>query len=534
MLLSNVKIRRTAVIAEINEELLKQITKLRSDYEELNNRLTIKESELKTCINDRLDNIEKVLTKYSDTWKNNKSCIIECDEISFDDIIYDNIEVEPAFLPLLSNPLVQRLNYIKQLSLAYYAYPSATHTRFAHSLGVCRNIESALNNFFQRMIFYTKNGKDSFNITNEDRDKIILKAKTAAFLHDIGHGPFCHALDRYVGYSILDNALPDKYYTPIYISEYLDSSIRSMGLNPEDIKNILSKNRSDLTGYDNLIADLIDSPLDVDRIDYLARDARFTGLIEGYINVGTLINKMVVYFEDGKYMLAFKKAAIPYIEHFMYARDVMYIKCYENPIKIAADSMIIKALDDFISNNNLKNRIQDIVLLTDEQLINLIKLSSGQATTSREILEALFTRKIFELSYEAMLIKNDKNGARIEDLIKSISEGNFKYVYIDLIKSWEKEITRQTDSNRIKPWQIMISVSNPNVFLQREGASKILIKNNGKYSCEDLYDISPLLKAGFIDILRKSRMKIRLFLWPDLAKEDKEKLISNTRKFLDI
>jgi HD superfamily phosphohydrolase len=126
---------------------------------------------------------------------------------------------------------------------------------------------------------------------------------------------------------------PDKYYTVKYLESYLRSTLEqaSVGLDSKEIAAILRREqREKLLGIDSLIAGVVDSPLDVDRMDYLIRDAQMTGLSMGFTNIMALIDRMRPYRLDKQFLLTYHHSAVPYIEHFLYARDAMFINCYEH------------------------------------------------------------------------------------------------------------------------------------------------------------------------------------------------------------
>lgn len=114
-----------------------------------------------------------------------------------------------------------------------------------------------------------------------------------AILHDLGHGPFGHALDNYVGYTNRHQSSPnpDKVYSRIYVKEHLNTVLRNLGFDADDLIRVLNpEERAELTGFDALIGDLIDSSMDMDRMDYLMRDAHMTGLSMGFTNATRLFN----------------------------------------------------------------------------------------------------------------------------------------------------------------------------------------------------------------------------------------------------
>lgn len=179
------------------------------------------------------------------------------------DPIYGVIALDEKLSQIFAQPIVQRLNHIRQLSFSYLTFPSATHTRLAHSLGVCRNAERALSGMLERGSMYSSAGLSKIDISGEERDRLLLKCRVAALLHDLGHGPFGHALDKYVGFLEGDHprTSPDKDYSIRYIREHLATGLQTIGLDPESVVSLLDKTeRRSLSGFDVLVSDIIDSP----------------------------------------------------------------------------------------------------------------------------------------------------------------------------------------------------------------------------------------------------------------------------------
>ena len=136
---------------------------------------------------------------------------------------------------------------------------------------------------FDRGKCYTAQGEEELpREVVAERYKHTKKAKVTALLHDLGHGSFGHALDKYIGFRNPGDPKPspDKYYTGKYLESYLRSTLEQekVGLDSKEIAAILRREqREKLPGIDSLIAGVVDSPLDVDRMDYLIRDAQMTG-----------------------------------------------------------------------------------------------------------------------------------------------------------------------------------------------------------------------------------------------------------------
>ena len=229
------------------------------------------------------------------------------------DPIYGFITVpHPTVLRLIDHPWFQRLRYIKQLGLGHLVYPGALHTRFHHALGAMHLMGDAI---------ATLRGK-GHAITDEE----ALGARIAILLHDIGHGPFSHALEHSlvegIGHEAVSALVMDALNTEF--NGALDLGIRIF--RDEYPKRFLHQ--------------LVSSQLDVDRIDYLNRDSFYTGVSEGVIG-GERIIKMLQVVND---KLVVEEKAIYSIEKFLVARRLMYWQVYLHKTVVACEMMLVETL----------------------------------------------------------------------------------------------------------------------------------------------------------------------------------------------
>jgi len=214
------------------------------------------------------------------------------------DEIYGYIELDEPEVEILDSPEFQRLRRIRQTSLAYIVYPGATHTRFSHSLGT----------------FYLANKLGtrlmSANYINSDEYEYL---KLAALLHDLGQFPFSHSLEGYY----LPNGFGNKDLRESLITGHnIKEILNRYGYNPKKILDIFNGN--------SLLSSIIDSEVDVDRLDYLMRDSRHTGVHLGNIDLDRLIDT-ITYREDGISIL--DKGLIS-LENFYISRLHMYQAVY--------------------------------------------------------------------------------------------------------------------------------------------------------------------------------------------------------------
>jgi uncharacterized protein len=229
------------------------------------------------------------------------------------DPIYGFISItNPLVYDLIQHPYFQRLRRITQMGLSYLVYPGAHHTRFHHALG-CMHI-------MQRTVQVLK--FKGIEISPEEETALDI----AILLHDIGHGPFSHAMEH----SIVEN-----------VSHEAISLLFMDRLNEEfDGKLTLAIQIFKGEYHRKFMLQLISSQLDMDRMDYLKRDSFYSGVAEGNINSERLIQMFNV--QDD--MLVIEEKGIYSVEKFLVARRLMYWQCYLHKTSVAAELILTKIL----------------------------------------------------------------------------------------------------------------------------------------------------------------------------------------------
>lgn len=222
-----------------------------------------------------------------------------------------NIPSELIF-DLISHPFFQRLRYIKQLGMTHLVYPGALHTRFHHALGAMHLMSLAIE------ILRSKGHEIS---ASEEEGATI-----AILLHDVGHGPFSHALEHSLVKGI----------------SHEDISMLIMEKLNEEFAGKLNTAIEIFTGRypKKFLHQLISSQLDLDRMDYLNRDSFFTGVSEGVISFDRII-KMFNVADD---QLVIEEKGIYSIEKFLIARRLMYWQVYLHKTVIAGEQLLVKIL----------------------------------------------------------------------------------------------------------------------------------------------------------------------------------------------
>ena len=289
------------------------------------------------------------------------------------DPIWNNIRVDELTLELIDTGTFQRLRNIRQLGLAYVVYPGATHSRFEHALGTYH--------LSRQTLALLCEADQSLAIDSVDQS--IVRA--AALLHDIGHYPFSHALEEIGQLHHEDVARP--LITGGEIAEIL---VRRIGSDaPQRVFELIrGTSSSPLQG-------LISGSLDLDKIEYLKRDAFMCGVPYGEIDVDRLTNSMLV-LEDphaGRPVLGVREKGLSALESLLFAKYQMYRNVYWHHAVRSATAMYKRMVDDA-----LRARALDASLLpsyTDEGLLHQLEHSQPGP-----MLDALRTRRLFKRALE--------------------------------------------------------------------------------------------------------------------------------------
>jgi uncharacterized protein len=273
------------------------------------------------------------------------------------DPVYGFIHIQSELIyDIIQHPYFQRLRHIKQLALANLIYPGAMHTRFQHALGAMHLMGRALENLRYKKI----------DISAEEMEA----AQLAVLLHDIGHGPFSHALEESLLPSIEHESL-----SYLFMNELNKEFKGALDLTLKIFRNSYKR---------KFFHQLVSSQLDMDRLDYLKRDCFFTGVEEGTIGVDRIIAMLTVYQNE----LVVEEKGIYSIENFITARRLMYWQVYLHKTSVAAERLLV----------NLINRAKHLA-------------QSGQAITSSESLKIFLEKPVSfeEFKSKPQLLKHFGN-----------------------------------------------------------------------------------------------------------------------------
>ena len=326
-----------------------------------------------------------------------------------DEMIYD----------LIHHPIFQRLRRIRQLGLTEYVYPGAVHTRFHHALGALHLMTLAIECLRSKGI----------DITPEEAQS----AQIAILLHDIGHSPFSHALER--KFIALDHEEISLQYMHYLNEEY-------NGRLTEAIQIFTNRHPK------KFLSQLVSGQLDVDRMDYLNRDSFFTGVTEGVIGYERIIKMLYVINNQ----LVIEAKGIYSIEKFLQSRRIMYWQVYLHKTVLAAEKMLIHWFDLMIAENaqsmryiqklqslepqesNLKKMLKRFAEMDDTDIVFLLKSSVHHARNpdTRILAEGLINRNLFKCQlsnkpFDAASVKKIQSTCTYPELMFKGKESNAGY-----------------------------------------------------------------------------------------------------------
>jgi uncharacterized protein len=302
---------------------------------------------------------------------------------------------DPLILEIISHPYFIRLSRIKQMAMAYVVYPGAVHTRFHHSLGAYHLMSLALDELKQK--------GEHISIAEEQA------AKLAILLHDAGHGPFSHALEA---------TLVNVHHEEISLLIMQEFNQLFDGKLAMAIEIFLNKHPK------KFLHQLVSSQLDVDRLDYLARDSFFTGVSEGVIGYDRIIKMLTVHNIE----LAVEEKGVHSIEKFLIARRLMYWQVYLHKTVLSSELMLVKILERakflvsqgetlfaspaflfFLENNFSKEQfnkdptcLQHFIQLDDTDILGAIKVwCHHQDSILSQLSNRLINRKLLKTIFSA-------------------------------------------------------------------------------------------------------------------------------------
>jgi HD superfamily phosphohydrolase len=376
------------------------------------------------------------------------------------DPIHGDIKITGCLVDLLETPEVQRLHNIKQLGFAHLVFPGAHHTRFEHSLG-CSMIASQIADI----------------LALKEREKKLLTC--AAQLHDIGHGPFSHTLESILiqrfgvdhvdlteklilgEYNVLDGN-EKQFISAPSVYEILDKH----QVNKKEIVDIIRGKLS----KKSYLSQLLNSTIDVDQLDYLMRDAYYTGVAYGMIDLQRLLRTMMIY----KGNLTMMRKGVSVVENILMARALMYSSVYFHKTVRIPELMLSKALEEMPDAEPF-----EFFRMTDAEIMVSLKT---MGRFQQEIITRLKYRDLFKQAYAVSLLDLNRDGLKVIKLLGDVSNRRQK----------EHELE---DVFGIPKGHIIIDLPQPELLRAEPRINNTDIQVMDRNKIKSLDDFTPIAKA---------------------------------------
>lgn len=278
------------------------------------------------------------------------------------DPIHRFIELDAGEVALLEVPAVQRLRRLRQLGLAYLAFPSAEHSRFTHALGALAIGTRALDALKMHSPAAFASERDF------DEQRRLLRA--SLLLHDIGHGPFSHACESVLGIR------HEMRTEQILARDDIAHQLAAMNV---DVGEVLALITGSSTRYP-VLRELVSGPnLDADRMDYLLRDAYFTGVVNGRYDVEQLVASLRVFDHDGKQELGVDGRGVVALESFVLARYWMFATIYFHHTTRAFERVLRAGLEELWPDPRVLDPIDEFLDWDDFRVVDAMRTSNSEA-----------------------------------------------------------------------------------------------------------------------------------------------------------
>lgn len=389
--------------------------------------------------------------------------------------------------PFIDSPLMQRLRFIRQMGMGDFIFPGAVHTRFSHSLGCCYVASQIAN---------------KIHLSDTDKQLVML----SCLLHDIGHGPFSHTFEGI----FLNKLIHHEDWTPYFLKDFNESGFfeRYNKINPDfplDEQNfeIIANMIMHYPVENQVLADIVSSQLDADRLDYLLRDSHFCGVQYGQFDFRWLLHCLaIIETEKGK-RLGINYKGIGAVEHYLMARRLMIRNIYQLQKKLAFENFFILCFSELalsIKENPIYEMIAKTRIGRFLMAMNVFNhaMSNAKPKEAKEdflnnnyfLYKELSDHDVFMVIKELSCMDSNEKAVQLAKRLQFRSMP--KVVRIDQLDlaAVQQEIENFLEDNKnlIEPWQLLI-IESPHSSYSGENDPIWVINEYGKIKPISAYSI---------------------------------------------
>jgi len=423
--------------------------------------------------------------------------------------------------PFIDSPFLQRLRFIRQMGMGDFIFPGAVHTRFSHSIGCC---------------YVASQIAHKIRLSDSDRQLVMI----ACLLHDIGHGPFSHTFEGI----FYDKLIHHEDWTPYFLDDYRQSGFfeRYNQQNPnhplyEENFEIIANMIMHYPVENRVLADIVSSQLDADRLDYLLRDNHFCGVQYGQFDLRWMLHCLsIVETEMGK-RLGINYKGIGAVEHYLMARRQMIRNIYQLQKKLAFENFFIQCFSELAAtlqkenqySNIRKTRMGQFLMAMNE--FNLFAMSHPTQIHEKKqsflkdnypLYIELCDHDVFAIIKELAAFDNNQKAVQLAKRLQTRCMP--KIVRLDHMNltnvEAELETFKKAHQHIIEPWQLMV-MQTPHRSYSGENDPIWVVNEQGR--------VKPISQYSFMLNALSDKLETSAFLCIDRVIIDDERI----KQFID-
>lgn len=431
------------------------------------------------------------------------------------DVIHGDIFIDEKYVAVIDTKEFQRLRRIKQLSVANMVFPGAEHTRFAHCIGTFHVMRMIIEHF--EPLFH----KCGLKITEQEKDAALV----AALLHDIGHGPYSHAFEgvlqslghKDINHEQLGVMIIKSEHTEIHevltreFGEDFPDAVANIILKKQEVKQIPFNKSTKKLDLQFVLSSLLSSQLDADRMDYMLRDAWYTGAKYGTIDLSRTINSMSLAInpENDQFCVCVEERYLVDIENCLLGRYQMHKEVYYHSIKCEMEEVIgriLRQVKKLYEEKRLKNAEQlpeAIRMMFAEEEFDILKYISLDDNIMYYLFENWMNDEDPELKALCSTLINRNKYKKI--VVKRETDiDNFKQEVTEILRKANPDATAENEAFllTVKDKLKMYKNMKENILIQDRFGNLL-----------DIGEVSEILNFG------RTEEKNYIFINFDLAKE---------------
>lgn len=380
--------------------------------------------------------------------------------------------------PFIDSPNFQRLRHIKQLGMGDIIFPGAVHSRFNHCLGCC---------------YVASQVAQKIGLADQERQLVMI----ACLLHDIGHGPFSHAFEGIFQRKLIRH----EDWTPYFLADYgtKDFFQAYNRLNPRfHLTEEKFHEIADMIMHKpvarNVLADIVSSQLDADRLDYLLRDSHFCGVRYGEFDFRWMLHCMAIVESEGGERLGITHKGIGVVEHYVMARRLMTRNIYHSQKKLAIEGLLVQmlatlaeSLEHFSNYASIRNTRLGQFLIHANRFNITVESTDDIEPLKREFLEHNYENykdlcdyDVFALIKQLSSLTDEEPAVHIASRLQHRKMPKIvRLDHVDL--GWaEKELQTFKRANKaLQDWQLML-IKTPHRSYSGEDDPILVVNEQGE------------------------------------------------------